>query len=253
MTTLGQDVVYGFRMLVKKPGFTAIAAFSLALGIGANTAIFSLVNTVLLSSLGYRDPSRLVMIETTPPGHPETSEPAMIPDYIAWKQQSRSFESLGAESGSARDFGTAENGSAPERLIGEECTAGVFQTLGVRPLLGRTFTEEEDPVGTPAPVLLISHGLWQRRFASDPNVINKTIRSGRDTITIIGVMPPDFHLSNEAADFWQPLQINRFQLQGSAPFLNVVARLKPGSLDRTGTRGDEKHRGSTGARFPCSQ
>src|SRR5271169_950499 len=109
MTTLLQDVVYGFRMLLKKPGFTAIAAFSLALGIGANTTIFSLVNTVLLSSLAYRDPSRLVMIETTPPGHPETSEGAMIPDYIAWKEQSRSFESLGAESDSARVLGTEEN------------------------------------------------------------------------------------------------------------------------------------------------
>src|ERR1700733_9294482 len=104
MTTLWQDVVYGFRMLRKKPGFTAIAAFSLALGIGANTAIFSLVNTVLLSSLAYRDPARLVLIETTPPGHPETSEPAMIPDYIAWKEQARSFENLGAESLNAKDF-----------------------------------------------------------------------------------------------------------------------------------------------------
>ena len=89
MKTLWQDVVYGFRMLMKKPGFTAIAAFSLALGIGANTAIFSLVNTVLLSSLNYRDPTRLVTIETTPPGHPETSEPATVPDFIAWKEQSR--------------------------------------------------------------------------------------------------------------------------------------------------------------------
>ena len=119
MTTLWQDVVYGFRMLLKKPGFTAIAAFSLALGIGANTAIFSLVNTVLLSSLAYRDPSRLVMIETTPPGHPETSEPATVPDYIAWKEQSRSFESVGAADVDARDFGVSENGMAPERLEGE--------------------------------------------------------------------------------------------------------------------------------------
>ena len=112
MTTLWQDVIYGIRMLLKKPGFTAIAAFSLALGIGANTAIFSLVNTVLLSSLAYRDPSRLVMIETTPPGHPETSEPAMIPDYIAWKQQSHSFESLGAESDTCPRFGIGENGDS---------------------------------------------------------------------------------------------------------------------------------------------
>ena len=228
MATLWQDVVYGFRMLLKKPGFTAIAAFSLALGIGANTAIFSLVNTVLLNSLHYRDPGRLVMIETTPPGHPETSEPAMIPDYIAWREQSKSFESLAAESDSARDFGAAENGAAPERLLGEECSPALFQILGVRPLLGRTFTEEEDPIGAPARVLLISQRLWQRRFASDPGIVGKTIPMGQDNATVIGVMPPDFHLSNEQADFWEPLNINRFQLQGSAPFLNVVGRLKPG-------------------------
>ena len=228
MQTLWQDVVYGFRMLMKKPGFTAIAAFSLALGIGANTAIFSLVNTVLLSSLNFRDPSRLMMIETTPPGHPETSEPAIVPDYFAWKEQSRSFESVGAADQDGRDLGVAENGMAAERIEGEGFTPEVFQILGVRPLLGRTFTQEEDQVGAAAPVLLISHRLWQRRFASDPNIAGKTIRMGLDTVTILGVMPPDFHLSDENADFWQPLVLNRFQLQGSAPYLNVVGRLKPG-------------------------
>jgi putative ABC transport system permease protein len=228
MTTLWQDVVYGFRMLMKKPGFTAIAAFSLALGIGANTAIFSLVNTVLLSSLNYRDPTRLVMIETTPPGHPETSEPATVPDFIAWKEQSRSFVNIGAGDVDGLDLGVAENGRAPERLEGEGFSPGVFEILGVRPLLGRTFTADEDAIGSPAPVLLISHRLWQRRFASDPNIAGKTIRTGTQTLTIIGVMPPDFHLSDENADFWQPLVINRFQLQGSGPYLNVVARLKPG-------------------------
>src|SRR3984957_5032401 len=228
MTTLWQDVVYGFRMLLKKPGFTAIAALSLALGIGANTAIFSLVKTVLLSSLAYRDPSRLVMIETTPPAHPETSEPATIPDYIAWREQSRSFESVGAESDAARDIGQTENGQAPERIEGEDFSPAVFQILGVQPLLGRTFTEDEDAIGAPAPVLLISQRLWQRRFASDPNIAGKSIRMGLDAVTIIGVMPPDFHVSNENADFWEPLPISRFQLKGSAPFLNVVARLKPG-------------------------
>ncbi len=228
MTTLWQDVIFGFRMLMKKPGFTAIAAASLALGVGANTAIFSLVNTVLLSSLAYRDPSRLVMIETTPPGHPEKTEGAMVPDYIAWREQSRSFELLGAAGDNELDLGVAENGMAPERIEGEAFSPAVFQILGVRPLLGRTFTEDEDPIGAPAHVLLISHRLWQRRFASDPNIVNKTIRLSRDTATIIGVMPPDFHFENENADFWEPILINRFQLQGSAPYLGVVARLKPG-------------------------
>ena len=228
MTTLWQDVVYGFRMLLKKPGFTAIAALSLALGIGANTAIFSLVNTVLLNSLAYRDPSRLVMIETTPPGHPETTEGAMVTDYFAWKEQSRSFEGVGVVDIVAHDFGVEENGNAAERIEGEAFSPAVFQILGVRPILGRIFTEEEDPIGTPAPVMLISYRLWQRRYASDPNIAGKTVHRGRDTVTIIGVMPPDFHFTDENAQFWEPVFINRFQLQGSAPYLYVVARLKPG-------------------------
>jgi putative ABC transport system permease protein len=228
VTTLWQDLVFGFRMLTKKPGFTALAAVSLALGIGANTAIFSLVNTVLLSSLAYRDPSRLVMIETTPPGHPEKTEGAMVPDYIAWKEQSRSFENLGAADYGEFELGVAENGMAPEKIEGEEFSPAVFQALGVRPLLGRTFTEDEDPIDTPAHVLLISHRLWQRRYGSDPNIVNQTIRLSRGSATIIGVMPPDFHLANENADFWAPIGISRFQLQGSAPYLNVIARLKPG-------------------------
>src|SRR6202161_4818697 len=199
MTTLWQDVVYGFRMLMKKPGLTAIAAFSLAFGISANTAIFSLLNTVLLSSLNYRDPTRLVMIETTPPGHPETSESAPVPDFIAWKEQNRSFENLVAGDVDGLDFGVAENGRAPERLEGEGFSPAVFEILGVPPLLGRTFTADEDAIGAPAPVLLISHRLWQRRFASDPNIAGKTIRMGLETVTILGVMAPDFHIADENA------------------------------------------------------
>jgi putative ABC transport system permease protein len=228
MNTLWQDVVFGVRMLLKKPGFTVVAALSLAVGIGANTAIFSVVNTVVLSSLNFHDPSRLVMIETTPPGHPEQSEGAMVPDYLAWKEQARSFENLAIANSQVLEFGVAENGTAAERVEGEVFSAAAFQILGVRPLLGRTFTETEDPIGTPAPVLVISQRLWQRRFGGDPNIVNQTVRLSRQTVTIIGVMPADFHLSDENADFWAPIEINRFQLQGSAPFLSVVARLKPG-------------------------
>jgi predicted permease len=231
VTTVWQDVLYGFRMLLKKPGFTAIAAFSLALGIGANTAIFSLVNTVLLNSLTYRDAGRLMMIETTPPGHPEKSEGAMVPDYVAWKEQSRSFEAMAAGTDDARDIGAEENGVPAERIYGESFSPGMFQVLGIRPLLGRTFTEEEGAIGSPAPVLLISYRLWQRRFGADPNIVDKTIQLSQGKATIIGVMPPDFRLWDdipEGADFWSPLDINRFQLQGSAPYLGVVARLKPG-------------------------
>ncbi|MGP0073294.1 MAG: ABC transporter permease [Bryobacteraceae bacterium] len=226
--TLWQDVLFGLRLLRTKPGFTAVAALSLALGIGANTAIFSIVNTVLLTSLAYRDPSRLVMIETTPPGHPEQSDTATVPDFIAWRDQSRSFESLGAGDIDAKEFGAGENGTAPERIEGEEFSPGVFRALGVPPLMGRTFTDEEDAVDSPATVLVISHRLWQRRYGGDPNIVNKTIQLTRGTATIIGVMPPGFHFVNEKAEYWMPLSINHFQLQGSGTYLSVVARLKPG-------------------------
>ena len=132
MTTLWQDVLYGLRMLGKKPGFTAIAVISLSLGIGANTAIFSLVNTVLLGSLSFREPGRLVMIGTTPPGHPEQTERAMVPDFLAWKDRNRSFEVLGGVSGDTRDLGPAENGMSAQRIEGEEFSPAVFQILGVR-------------------------------------------------------------------------------------------------------------------------
>jgi putative ABC transport system permease protein len=226
--SLWQDALYGLRMLGKKPAFTLIAVISLGLGIGANTAIFSLVNTILLGALSFREPGRLVIIGTIPPGHPEQTNGAMVPDYLAWKERSRCFEKLGAISGNVRDLGTSENGAAAERIEGEEFSPAVFQLLGVRPLLGRTFADDEDPIDTPARVILISHRLWQRRFAADPNIVNRTIQVEGQTLTIIGVMPPNFRFENEGADYWAPLQISHFQLQGSAPYLRVVARLNPG-------------------------
>src|ERR1700730_3899127 len=140
MTMLWQDILYGLRMLAKKPGFTAIAVVSLGLGIGANTAIFSLVNTILLGSLSFREPGRLVMIGTTPPGRPEQTDGAMIPDFIAWKERRRSFEKPGALSGAGLDFGASENGSPAQRIEGEQFSPPVFRILGIRPILGRTFT-----------------------------------------------------------------------------------------------------------------
>ena len=228
MTTLWQDALYGLRMLGKKPGFTAIAVISLGLGIGANTAIFSLVNTILLGSLSFREPARLVMIGTTPPGHPEETNGAMIPDYLAWKERNRCFEKLGAVNGAIHDLGASENGATAERIEGEEFSPAVFQILGVRPILGRTFTDDEDQIDAPARVILISHRLWQRRFAADPNIVNRTIQVERGSLAIIGVMPPGFRFEDEDADFWAPLTISHFQLQGSAPYLRVVGRLKPG-------------------------
>src|SRR5437588_6108637 len=153
MKNLWQDVSYGVRMLLKKPGFTAAAALSLALGIGANTAIFGLINAILMGSLPYRQPDRLVMISTVPPQKPEDTQGVSVPDYMAWKSQNRSFDVMGAMSGNIHDFGAQENGSAAERIQGEDFTPELFQALGVQPRMGRIFNASEDQVDAPAPVI----------------------------------------------------------------------------------------------------
>ena len=229
LETLLLDVGFGLRMLAKNRGFTALAVISLSLGISANVVIFSLVNTILLGSLPYPEPGRLVMIETTPPGHPEQTDLAMVPDYLAWKDRSRSFEELGGGPPRySQVFGAQENGLPAERIWGQNFTPSMFRTLGVQPVLGRTFTDAEAPIDTDVPVMLISYRLWQRRFGADRNIVNKTVKTERGTVTIIGVMPPSFRFRSDEVDFWSPLSFGHFQLQGSAPYLRVAARLKPG-------------------------
>ncbi|HYL73133.1 MAG TPA: ABC transporter permease [Bryobacteraceae bacterium] len=228
MKNLWQDVAFGLRMLLKRPGLTAAAVVSLALGIGANTAIFGLINTILLGPLPYHDLDRVVMVATVPPQHPRDTRGASVPEYFAWQKQNRAFETLGAASQDERDFGTQQNGVAAERIRGEEVTPEVFAALGVQPILGRVFTAAEDPIDAPAPVMVISHRLWQRRFASDPNVLSKAVLLDGVNTSIIGVMPPEFRFEDDVSDFWSPIRFNHFQLSGSARYLVVVARLKPG-------------------------
>jgi len=224
-----QDLTYGARMMRQSPGFTSIVALSLALGIGANTAILGTLRTTLLGSVPFPDGNRLVLLRTYPEENPGQYNSASIPDYIAWKQQSRSFESMGASiADHSRDFGAQEDGHPAERIEGQGFAPSLFVALGVQPLLGRTFTEAEAEIDNPAPVMVISHRLWQRRFGGDPGVLGKQVRLSGANLTIIGVMPPDFQYPLEDTEYWVPLGINRFQLQGSARFFAVVARLNPG-------------------------
>ena len=226
---LWQDLKYGIRMLRQNPGFTVVAVFSLALGIGANTAILGALRAALLGSVPFPDGDRLVLVRTYPEWNPALNNSASIPDYLAWKQQSRSFESMGASiADHSRDFGAEENGRPAERIEGHGAAPSLFVTLGVRPMLGRTFTEAEAEIDHPAPVMVLSHRLWQRRFEGDPGVLGKRVRLSGASLTIIGVMPPDFHYPLEETEYWVPLGISRFQLQGSARFFEVLARLKPG-------------------------
>lgn len=223
-----QDFRYGLRMLANKPLFTAVAALSLALGIGLNTAIFTLVNTILLGSLPFPQPDRLVELFSVAPAHRDQLQGPSVPDMLAWKSQAHSFEALGAAFTGDLDFGPAENGMPAARIEGEQVTPGLLKALGAQPLMGRFFTESEDQVDHVAPVILISYRLWMRRFAGAPDILRRqTLVNGQNT-SIIGVMPPDFRFADENDDFVAPMPINHFQVRSSARFLTVAARLKPG-------------------------
>src|SRR5437016_11595222 len=181
MDALLRDVIYSFRRLRKSPGFTAIVVTTLALGIGANTAIFSVVNAVLLRPLPYPNAGRLVAVSENSLEAPDIS--VAYPDYLDWRAQQSVFEEMSARMPTG---GVITGANEPERVIGRLVTPSFFSTLGVQPLLGRAFTEAENKPGTP-PVMVISHGLWQRQFGGASEVIGKTIMYNGEPWTVIGV------------------------------------------------------------------
>ncbi len=215
-------------MMAKKPVITLVAVLSLALGIGLNTTMFTLINTILLGSLPYRDADRLVGIFSIAPQHSDQLSNVSIPDFFAWKEHSRSFEAIGGLSNSAVDLGAEENGVPAEQVQGEKATPGLLQALGAQPLMGRLFTELEDEVDHPAPVIVLSHRLWMRRFGGAKDILGRKIMVGGLPTSVIGVMPADFRFTDEKGEFLAPLPVNHFQLRGSARFLTVAAKLKPG-------------------------
>jgi predicted permease len=228
MTTAWQDIVYGFRMLLKKPGFTIVAALSLALGIGANTVIFSLINTTLLRPLPYADPDRLVMIWSTPLDHPDQLNGVTAYNYLAFQERAKSFESMGIIRTNVCNIGADEHGQPPERVDCENFAPSMFQTLGVKPVLGRVLADDENPIDNPARVLLISQRFWQRRFNGDRNAVGQVLRVDGLDKTIIGVMPPNFYLFDEQADFWTPMNWTHTEMASTQYTSGVAARLKPG-------------------------
>ncbi len=184
---LFQDVRYGLRMFAKNPGFTAVAVLTLALGIGANTAIFSVVDAVILRPLPYKDPARLVLVkERIPMARPEPI-PVCAPDAVQFQRQNQVFESVAAFRGGQFDLsGEGE----PERIPAERVNAGLFSLLGVQPVVGRAFTADEDQPGHSLAIL--SYALWQRRFGARPDVVGRTVTLDRQPYTVIGVMPRSF-------------------------------------------------------------
>src|SRR5215831_3911168 len=188
MKTILQDLRYGARMLMKNPGFTLIAVITLALGIGANTAIFSVVNRILLFRLPYKDAGRLVMVWGANPQQGAVIDLVSPADLADWRAQNTVFEDLAATNDAPYNLtGMGE----PESLFGYSLAANFFQVTGLQPALGRTFTPEEDRAGAPG-VVILSHRLWQRRFGSDPSALGRSVTLNGAPYTVIGVMPAGF-------------------------------------------------------------
>jgi predicted permease len=225
VSDLSQDVRYGFRTLLKNPGFTAIAVIALALGIGANSAIFSVVNTVLLRPLPYQDSDRLVMVweEATKHGYPRDTPAAA--NFVDWRAQNHVFEDMGAVADlSANLTGVGD----PERIEAARANASVFSVLGLAPRLGRAFSPEEDQDGANK-VVILSSRLWQRRFAADPSIVGKQITLNGQSHTVIGVMPPQFQFPSQDVELWVPMAFTAQQAASrGSHYLQVVARMKPG-------------------------
>ncbi len=220
-----QDLRYALRMLVKNPGFTAVAIVALALGVGANTAIFTVVNTVLLRPLPYKDPDRLVMVFEDSRAHGFPRDVPTAANYIDWRDQNQVFESMAAIAGGS--FNLTGVGD-PERITGYRVSASLFPMLGVSPQLGRWFMSDEDQAGANR-VVIMSHRLWQRRFGGDPNIVGKPLTLSGRSVTVVGVMPADFRFHSQEDEMWAPIAFSQEEQKNrSTHYLEVMARLKPG-------------------------
>lgn len=225
METLVQDIRYGIRTLFKNRAFTTVAVVALALGIGANTAIFSVVNAVLLKPLPFEQPDQLVLVWEKRMSLGRLRNVASAPDFVDWRAQNQVFEDMAAFMGQGFNVGA---GTEPERVQGVSVTPSLFSILRARPLIGRALEQNEDQPES-APVAIISKGLWQRTFAADPDIVGKQIKLNDRDYTVVGVMPEDFAFPNRRAEIWVPLKFsqNDLQARGSHSY-QVLARLKPG-------------------------
>src|SRR5450631_4945662 len=217
------DLRYALRQLIKSPGFAAVTILTLALGIGACTAIFSVVNAVLLRPLDYPDPARLVIIrETNLPDFPEFS--VSPPNYLDWEKQTKSYEYLAAYSGSRINLtGDGE----PQQLVGIKATAHYFDVYGIKPVLGRTFLPEEDAPGKNH-VVVLSNPFWERVYGGDKKIIGRSVQLDGETYTVVGVAPPDFGQASQV-DVWTPMAFTaeeRSNKERGAHYLKVAGRLK---------------------------
>jgi hypothetical protein len=201
-----QDIRYALRQLRKSPGFTVVAVLTLALGIGANSAMFSVVDAVLLRPLPFHDPNRLVAVKTTEPGRNDDIG-VSYPSFLDWRSQNHVFEGLSVF---REDDFTLTGRAEAAHLRGAVVSANIFSVLGVRPEVGRDFTAEEDtPTGTAFPIIL-SHSLWQNRFGSDAKIVGQNVTLDGQPFTVVGVMPAGFQFP-----------VERPQLNSGPPFLSM--------------------------------
>src|SRR6188508_1803410 len=230
-----QDVRYAARVMLKARGVTVVAVLTLALGIGANTAIFSVVNTLLLRPLPYPQAERLVIVwqDLTARGGPATEWTGPSQQFD-WKAQGEVFESLTSVRGWTASLA---GGDVPESLSGEQTTFDYFDVAGVRPALGRPFRNEDD-VPNAARVVILGHGLWSRRFGGDPGVIGTSITINGESHEVIGVMPAGFTpIYVSGAQMWRPMRLRRDNPSRNSVVFHTFGRLHPGvTIDQTRAR-----------------
>jgi len=227
MNDLWQDIRYGVRMLLRKPALTLIAVMTLALGTGASTAIFSVVNAVLLRPLPYAEPDRLAILWMIAPERGILDEGTSYLNFVDWKNQSQVFADMAI---SANDKPTALTGTdSPERVESEFVSSNLFSLLGAKPILGRTFSA--DDVDRHERVVVLSYKLWQRRFGASPDIIGRSIEANGRNLQIIGVMPPSFFYPTKETELWEPVSSwmhwDREKAKRYSDWWRVVGRLKP--------------------------
>ncbi|HVG21441.1 MAG TPA: ABC transporter permease [Blastocatellia bacterium] len=251
-----KDISYGIRMMIKKPGFTAVAVMALALGIGANSSIFSVVNAVLLRPLPFKDPDRLVIVNETVRREGVEIRPASYPDFLDWRNENQSFDDIAAFDSPSFSL---TGGDEPERVSGEIVSASYFPLLGIQPKVGRTFLPEEDGKPDANPVAVLSYKLWQRRFGSDPDLVGKTVKINDRDFTVVGVMPEGFEGVSGGSEVWVPMMMvstfssppGNITKRGSR-WHSVIARLKPGvtikqaqaDMDAIASRLEQEYQGT---------
>jgi putative ABC transport system permease protein len=224
METIYQDLRYSFRMMIKSRAFTIVAVLALALGIGANSAIFSVVNSVLLQPLPFDEPERLLVLWETSIKRGQSAVPASVPNFVDWQNQNTVFEHVAAFND---DSFIMTGGAEPERIPGVRVSASLFPLLRVSPFIGRGFTLEDDKEGA-SPVAITSYNFWKQRLGSDTNLEGKTLVLEGKIHSVIGVMPPGFQFYNLESELWLPFAFTADDMSSrGAHYIRVVARLKP--------------------------